>query len=434
MPRNNRNKKGNKGSSKKVHSPSQDVATPAVATPAVATPAAVVPAPAAQVVDEVSPKGRIRQAIESKHVENAVSYLSGYAPTLANLYGSMKEQLPETLKTRVDSLETDYVVPTAKKSIDVANNIVDKVDDHLTKAEEVVAQNIDATRNTVMLTKETVVSNVESTKQIVLSNVLATVGTGLDKIEGAVDYILPEKSTEEEGTDAIEPKESEQEIQARVRQLSAKLVKRLEKLSLVAAIHKATADSAKAMNERYEQFQETVVVPSQNFLNENYAKSGEYLKETRSKSESFLIEKFEKSGIQELSTTTYKKLNDTVISPTSAFVEGFKLELKGNKAFENLPKTKDELISALVQGYGLVQSKVLLPAAKYVGVGETFKVYEEFLINKVFGGGKSVTVPASQESSSQESFESEGPEVWHDAPAKFENDKLVPLYPDDDEE
>jgi len=258
-------------------------------------------------VDETSPKGRIRQAIESKHVENAVSYLSGYAPTLVNLYGSMKEQLPETLKTRVEALETDYVAPTAKKSIDVANDIVNKVDSQLIKAEEVVAQNIDVTRNTVQSTREIVVSNVESTKQVVLTNVLATVGTGLDKIESAVDYLLPEESTEKKDDDAVEPKESEEDIEARVRQLSAKLVTRLEKLSLVAAIHKATADSAKVMNDRYEQFKENVVAPGQTFLNEKYVKSGEYLKETRSYSEAFLIEKFEKSGIQELSESTYKK-------------------------------------------------------------------------------------------------------------------------------
>merc|ERR1719240_2242349 len=167
------------------------------------------------------------------------------------------------------------------------------------------------------------------------------------------------------------------------------------------------------MNERYEQFQQNVVTPGQNFLNEKYVKSGEYLKETRSYSESFLIEKFEKSGIQELSQVTYKKLNELVISPTSAFVEGFKLELKGNKAFENLPKTKTELIAALSQGYSLVQSKLLKPAATYVGVGETFQVYEEYLIKKIFG--ESVTVLES-ESEGNTSTEPEGPEVWHDAP------------------
>lgn len=217
------------------------------------------------------------------------------------------------------------------------------------------------------------------------------------------------------------------------------MVRRLEKLSLVAAIHKATADSAKVMNERYEQFQENVVAPSQSFLNEKYKKSGEYLTETRAVSETFLIERYEKSGIPELSANTYKKLNETVIAPTSAFVEGFKLELKGSKSFENLPKTKDDLVATLIQGYGLVQSKVLMPAATYAGVGETFKVYEEFLINRIFGEAKSVKAPVSvetvpQETVSTDSVETEGPEIWHDAPAKFENDKLVPLYPDDDEE
>jgi len=135
-----------------------------------------------------------------------------------------------------------------------------------------------------------------------------------------------------------------------------------------------------------------------------------------------------KSGIHDLSESTYKKLNEVVISPTSAFVEGLKLELKGNKAFENLPKTKTELIAALSQGYDLVQSKILMPAATYAGVGETFQIYEEFLIKKIFGEAK---VP---EPEGNTSIESEVPEVWHDSPSKFENDKLVPLYPDDDEE
>ena len=124
--------------------------------------------------EEIASKGRIRQVIESEHVENAVSYLSGYAPALVNFYGSVKEQLPETLKTHVDTLENDYVVPTAKKSFDVANTIVDQVDSHLGKAEETVISNLESTRATVETTKEIVYTNVESTKQVVLSNVEST--------------------------------------------------------------------------------------------------------------------------------------------------------------------------------------------------------------------------------------------------------------------
>lgn len=456
MPRhNNKNRKGNKGSTKKHAKAAPAPAVEAQKAPVVlSTPAEVQAAPNAAVPcsnEEIASKGRIRQVIESEHVENAVSYLSGYAPALVNFYGSVKEQLPETLKTHVDTLENDYVVPTAKKSFDVANTIVDQVDSHLGKAEETVILNLESTRATVETTKEIVYTNVESTKQVVLSNVestkqvvlstvVSTVGTGLDKLEGAVAYILLEEeneaATKEDGSDdAVEPKESNEEINARVRQLSAKLVKRLEKLSLVAAIHKARSNTAKAMTERYSELHENFVVPSQSFLNEKYEMSEVYLKEKRKFSEEFLVEKFNESGLQDLSTITYQKLNETVIEPTSAFVEGFKLELKGNKTFENLPKTKDELIAALVEGYGLVQSKVLLPAATYAGVGETFKVYEEFLINKVFGNlVKSVKAPLGQESGADSlasSGDSDGPEVWHDAPARFENDKLVPLYPDD---
>ena len=51
------------------------------------------------------------RVVESEKVEKVVSYLSSYAPTLLSIYGNVKDRLPETLKSNVEQIEQDYVVP-----------------------------------------------------------------------------------------------------------------------------------------------------------------------------------------------------------------------------------------------------------------------------------------------------------------------------------
>ena len=72
-----------------------------------------------------STKGRLRQVVESEKVEKVVSYLSSYAPTLLSIYGNVKDRLPETLKSNVEQIEKDYVVPASSFTVVKCDQMID---------------------------------------------------------------------------------------------------------------------------------------------------------------------------------------------------------------------------------------------------------------------------------------------------------------------
>merc|ERR1711998_800171 len=156
---------------------------------------AVVTKVVATEVSAASAKGRLRQVVESEKVEKVVSYFSSYAPTLLSFYGNVKERLPETLKTNVDVLEKDYVVPATAFTVVKCDQILTQVDETLASTEETVYKTVEKTKETVTSTveqtKETVTSTVEQTKETVTNAVVSTLNVGLDTIETGLDYALP---------------------------------------------------------------------------------------------------------------------------------------------------------------------------------------------------------------------------------------------------
>ena len=253
------------GRTKKQHNtkPARDVPAPA----APATP--ILTAPAVSDALPVAPeKGYLRATIESETVEKTVSYLSGYAPTLMGLYDNLKERLPETVKGHVNALETDYVIPYTKQGLVVANDTVDKVDEFVSKTEVQVRTSVTTTTDSlrtnvtstvapyqaalegrIQATKTTVAAVVTPLQEQALGKkeelvsaarpyvdtaiktttglVYTTVGTGLDVIDSAVDYVLPASEEDEVEAEPVEENDTAR-LQARVAKLSAKLVTRLE--------------------------------------------------------------------------------------------------------------------------------------------------------------------------------------------------------------
>merc|ERR1711998_297663 len=204
---------------------------------------AVVTKVVATEVSAASAKGRLRQVVESEKVEKVVSYFSSYAPTLLSFYGNVKERLPETLKTNVDVLEKDYVVPATAFTVVKCDQILTQVDETLASTEETVYKTVEKTKETVTSTveqtKETVTSTVEQTKETVTNAVVSTLNVGLDTIETGLDYALP--AAEEEKADVMK----------RVSVLNNTLRTRLTKLALVAAIHEKKELATAALKEKY---------------------------------------------------------------------------------------------------------------------------------------------------------------------------------------
>jgi len=254
--------------------------------------------------------------------------------------------------------------------------------------------------------------------------VYTTVGTGLDVIDSAVDYVLPAAEDDAVEAEPVEPVEDNDtaRLQARVAMLSAKLVTRLERLSLVAAIHKSKATAldyaeqtrattSEFVQAKYTDVDATYVQPSRTYLLAKY-------KETLATKKDIM-----------------QKLNDTVIAPTAAFVEGFKKESWGSEVVttitNNLPKSREELRLKLVDGYNMLQANVLHPAADYAGVAETFRAYEELILSKVVASVQVSTLDNAPGELVDPDVDM-GPETWHDAPTKVDFDKMVPLYPTDE--
>ena len=88
------------------------------------------------------------------------------------------------MKTNVDVLEKDYVVPATAFTVVKCDQILAQVDETLALTEETVYK-------TVEKTKETVTGTVEQTKETVTNAVVSTLNVGLDTIETGLDYALP---------------------------------------------------------------------------------------------------------------------------------------------------------------------------------------------------------------------------------------------------
>ena len=454
------------GRTKKQHNTKPAMDVPAPAAPA--TP--ILTAPAVSDALPVAPeKGYLRATIESETVEKTVSYLSGYAPTLMGLYDNLKERLPETVKGHVNALETDYVIPYTKQGLVVANDTVDKVDEFVSKTEAQVRTSVttttDSLRTNVTSTTEAVHATVapyqaalegriQATKTTVAAVVTplqeqalgkkeelvsaarpyvdtaiktttglvyTTVGTGLDVIDSAVDYVLPASEEDEVEVEPVEENDTAR-LQARVAKLSAKLVTRLERLSLVAAIHKSKATAL--------DYAEQTRATTSEFVQAKYTDvDATYVQPSRT----YLLAKYKETLAAK--TDIMQKLNDTVIVPTAAFVEGFKKESWRSEVVttitNNLPKSREELRLKLVEGYNMLQANVLHPAADYAGVAETFKAYEELIISKVVASVQVSTLDNAPVELIDPDADM-GPETWHDAPTKVDFDKMVPLYPTDE--
>ena len=122
---------------------------------------------------------------------------------MLSFYGNVKERLPETLKTNVDVLEKDYVVPATAFTVVKCDQILTQVDETLASTEETVYKTVEKTKETVTSTveqtKETVTSTVEQTKETVTNAVVSTLNVGLDTIETGLDYALPAAEEKKEG-------------------------------------------------------------------------------------------------------------------------------------------------------------------------------------------------------------------------------------------
>jgi len=386
-------------------------------------------------------KGRLRKVVESEKVEKVVSYLSSYAPTLLSIYGNVKDRLPETLKSNVELIEKDYVVPASSFTVVKCDQMIDQVDETLNLTESRIVE-------TVEQTKEVVSTTVEKTKQKVKSAVTETLNVGMDTIEKTVDYALPSK---EEGENKLSSAKGDKALMERVSLLNSTLQSRLQNLALVAAIHEkkelATAalkekyaSTESLLKERYVAINKVYLKPAVKYVNEQYVVlDSKYFQPTKAYvSDKYVIvdTKFIKQFTAFAETS--------VLYPTKEFVKGLSQELKWTQRYTSYIPEATQVKEYVAAGYKAVQSNVLLPTASYLGVDETFVSYEKMVLDQV---SRVVDPYVSIKTDSKKTLTEEDvdgeiindtgdalavdSEDWQDAPVK--PSKFEPIYPSDEE-
>jgi len=388
-------------------------------------------------VTSPSTKGRLRQVVESEKVEKVVSYLSSYAPTLLSLYGNVKERLPETLKSNVDAIEKDYVVPATAFTVVKCDQMLTQVDETLSSTEETVYKTVEKTKNTVT-------TSVEQTKATVTNAVVQTLNVGLDTIENTIEYALPAEKAEttERGT------EEKKDVMNRVSTLNDALRKRLAKLTLVAAIHEKKELATTALKEKYSYTKDLVkeryvvidkayLEPAIKYVNNQYVVlDKKYLQPAKQ----FASEQYVVVDTKFLQPAT-KFAEGNVLYPTKEFFKGFAKEFNWTDQYIKYVPEATQVKEYVTYGYKTVQSNVLLPTASYLGVDETFVSYEKYILDHVSKAVEPyVTIQGSQgnvEMNVQADDELNGAvpveesEDWQDAPVK--PNKFEPVYPSDEE-
>ncbi len=388
-----------------------------------------------------STKGRLRQVVESEKVEKVVSYLSSYAPTLLSIYGNVKDRLPETLKSNVEQIEQDYVVPASSFTVVKCDQMIDQVDETLNLTESRIVK-------TVEQTKEVVSTTVEKTKQKVRSAVTETLSVGMDTIEKTVDYALPSK---EEGDEKLSSASGDKALMERVSLLNSTLQSRLQNLALVAAIHEkkelATAalkekyaSTESLLKERYVAIDKVYLKPAVKFVNEQYVVlDSKYFQPAKA----YVSDKYvlvDTKFIEQFKTFA----ETSVLYPTKEFVKGLSQELKWTQRYTSYIPEATQVKEYVAYGYKTVQSNVLLPTASYLGVDETFVSYEKMVLDHV---SRVVDPYVSIDGESKKTLTQEDVdgaiiddagdalavdnEDWQDAPVK--PSKFEPIYPSDEE-
>jgi len=398
-------------------------------------------------VSAASAKGRLRQVVESEKVEKVVSYFSSYAPTLLSFYGNVKERLPETLKTNVDVLEKDYVVPATAFTVVKCDQILTQVDETLASTEETVYKTVEKTKETVTSTveqtKETVTSTVEQTKETVTNAVVSTLNVGLDTIETGLDYALPAAEEKKE----VVAEEEKTDVMKRVSVLNNTLRTRLTKLALVAAIHEKKELATAALKEKYTTtetlFKERYVVidkeylkPAVKFVNDQYVVLDiKYFQPAKS----FVSEKYVVVDTAYLKPTK-QFAESNVLYPTKQFFDGLSKELKWTESYTKYVPEATQVKEYVEYGYKTVQSNVLLPTACYLGVDETFVSYEKYVLENLSKVVEPYVTLQKSEEGTENVVVTEGDggavaieesEDWQDAPVK--PNKFEPVYPSDEE-
>merc|ERR1711988_901925 len=376
-------------------------------------------------VSAASAKGLLRQVVESEKVEKVVSYFSSYAPTLLSFYGNVKERLPETLKTNVDVLEKDYVVPATAFTVVKCDQILTQVDE------------------TLASTEETVYKTVEKTKETVTNAVVSTLNVGLDTIETGLDYALPAAEEKKE----VVAEEEKTDVMKRVSVLNNTLRTRLTKLALVAAIHEKKELATAALKEKYTTtetlFKERYVVidkeylkPAVKFVNDQYVILDiKYFQPAKS----FVSEKYVVVDTAYLKPTK-QFAESNVLYPTKQFFDGLSKELKWTESYTKYVPEATQVKEYVEYGYKTVQSNVLLPTACYLGVDETFVSYEKYVLETLSKVVEPYVTLQKSEEGTENVVVTEGDggavaieesEDWQDAPVK--PNKFEPVYPSDEE-
>merc|ERR1711988_1919672 len=376
-------------------------------------------------VSAASAKGLLRQVVESEKVEKVVSYFSSYAPTLLSFYGNVKERLPETLKTNVDVLEKDYVVPATAFTVVKCDQILTQVDE------------------TLASTEETVYKTVEKTKETVTNAVVSTLNVGLDTIETGLDYALPAAEEKKE----VVAEEEKTDVMKRVSVLNNTLRTRLTKLALVAAIHEKKELATAALKEKYTTtetlFKERYVVIDKEYLkaavkfvNDQYVVLDiKYFQPAKS----FVSEKYVVVDTAYLKPTK-QFAESNVLYPTKQFFDGLSKELKWTESYTKYVPEATQVKEYVEYGYKTVQSNVLLPTASYLGVDETFVSYEKYVLENLSKVVEPYVTLQKSEEGTENVVDSEGDggavaieesEDWQDAPVK--PNKFEPVYPSDEE-
>jgi hypothetical protein len=366
-----------------------------------------------------------------------------------SLYGNVKERLPETLKSNVDAIEKDYVVPATAFTVVKCDQMLTQVDETLSSTEETVYKTVEKTKNTVTTsveqTKATVTSTVEQTKETVTNAVVQTLNVGLDTIENTIEYALPAEKVEK--SERV-TKEEKKDLMKRVSTLNDTLRKRLAKLTLVAAIHEKKELATTALKEKYSYTKNLVkeryvvidkayLEPAIKYVNNQYVVlDTKYLQPAKQ----FASEQYVVVDTKFLQPAT-KFAEGNVLYPTREFFKGFAKELKWTNQYIKYVPEATQVKEYVAYGYNTVQSKVLLPTASYLGVDKTFVSYEKYILDHVSKAVEPyVTIQESQgnvEMDVQEVDESNGAvpveesEDWQDAPVKPNN--FEPIYPSDEE-